>query len=187
VPYAKGKGHSMMVADFVSADYGWLQSPDGKETAHVIFKAGKNRDGYFTNDDVLKQTDTAMDIVKKHYGDEEHKFVFDNAPTHLKHLNATLSAQKMTKGPSTTFGIEVTVVVDGKVQYLPNGKPQKCVVPMGPRKFADGSPQNFYNTAGILKGMTVILEECRLAEEAKLWAECKKFQCTPGATRCCQC
>ena len=32
-PYAKGEGHSLMVADFVSADYGWLQSPDGKESA----------------------------------------------------------------------------------------------------------------------------------------------------------
>src|SRR6267154_6209368 len=30
VPYAKGKGASLMVADMVSPDYGWLQSPDGK-------------------------------------------------------------------------------------------------------------------------------------------------------------
>jgi hypothetical protein len=29
-PYAKGEGSSLMVADFVSADFGWLQSPDGK-------------------------------------------------------------------------------------------------------------------------------------------------------------
>jgi hypothetical protein len=27
-PYAKGEGASLMVADFVSADYGWLRSPD---------------------------------------------------------------------------------------------------------------------------------------------------------------
>lgn len=186
VPRAKGEGHSMMVADFVSADYGWLRSPDGKESARVIFKAGKNRDGYFTNDDILKQTEAAMDIVEKYYGDEEHKFVFDNAPTHLKRLDAALSARKMTKGPSTTFGVEATVVMDGKVQYLPNGKPQKRTIPMGPGKFADGSLQNFYNAAGIFKGMTVILEERGLTEEAKLRAECKKFQCTPGATRCCQ-
>lgn len=29
--YAKGEGHSLMVADFVSADYGWLHSLDGIE------------------------------------------------------------------------------------------------------------------------------------------------------------
>ncbi|THU75606.1 hypothetical protein K435DRAFT_585665, partial [Dendrothele bispora CBS 962.96] len=28
-PYKKGDGHSLMVADFVSADFGWLRSPDG--------------------------------------------------------------------------------------------------------------------------------------------------------------
>ena len=32
-PYATDKGTSQMVADFVSADYGWLHSPDGKEEA----------------------------------------------------------------------------------------------------------------------------------------------------------
>jgi hypothetical protein len=29
VPYAKGEGASIMVADFISPDYGWLHSPDG--------------------------------------------------------------------------------------------------------------------------------------------------------------
>jgi hypothetical protein len=42
VPYAKGKGLSQMVADVVSADYGWLHSPDGKQEVQVFFKAGKN-------------------------------------------------------------------------------------------------------------------------------------------------
>ena len=32
-PYAKGEGASQMVADLVSADYGWLHSPDAKEEA----------------------------------------------------------------------------------------------------------------------------------------------------------
>jgi hypothetical protein len=41
VPYAKGEGESLMIADFVSADYGWLHSPDGKESAHIIFHPEK--------------------------------------------------------------------------------------------------------------------------------------------------
>lgn len=32
-PRAKGEGASLMVADFVSANYGWLRSPDGTESA----------------------------------------------------------------------------------------------------------------------------------------------------------
>ena len=56
-----------MVANFVSADYGWLQLPEGKEEAHVLFKTGKNREGYFTNEDILDQANKAMDILDKHY------------------------------------------------------------------------------------------------------------------------
>jgi hypothetical protein len=67
VPYAKGEGASQMVANFISADYGWLRSPDGKEEARVLFKAGKNREGYFTNEDILDQANKAMDILDKHY------------------------------------------------------------------------------------------------------------------------
>jgi hypothetical protein len=29
-PYAKGEGASLMITDFISADFGWLTSPDGK-------------------------------------------------------------------------------------------------------------------------------------------------------------
>jgi hypothetical protein len=84
LPQPKGEGASQMVADMVSADYGWLRSRDGKHEAQVFFKAGKNREGYFTNDDILEQTNKAMDILKKDYPDEDHVLVFDNAMTHTK-------------------------------------------------------------------------------------------------------
>jgi hypothetical protein len=100
MPQPKGEGASLMVADFVSADYGWLQSQDGKESARVLFKAGKARDGYFTNEDILVQAAKAMEILKKDYPDEDHVLVFDNATTHLKRADDALSARKMPKGPS---------------------------------------------------------------------------------------
>ena len=46
-----------MIADFVSADYGWLRGRNG-ESAMVKFRAGKNREGYFTSSDVLQQAGT---------------------------------------------------------------------------------------------------------------------------------
>ncbi|KIM76321.1 hypothetical protein PILCRDRAFT_12915 [Piloderma croceum F 1598] len=67
----KGEGISQMVADMVSADYGWLHLHDGKHEAQVFFKAGKNQEGYFTNDDILEQTNKAMDILEKDYPDED--------------------------------------------------------------------------------------------------------------------
>jgi hypothetical protein len=63
VPYAKGEGPSMMIANMISPDYGFLKSPDGSEQACVVFKAGKNREGYFTCEDVIKQTTKTMDIL----------------------------------------------------------------------------------------------------------------------------
>ncbi|KAG2053081.1 hypothetical protein BDR06DRAFT_1055121 [Suillus hirtellus] len=95
VPYVKGEGPSQMVADLVSADYKWLQSPDGKEEARVFFKAGKNREGYFTNQDILKQAQKSIDILEKYYTNENHVLVFDNTTTHLKRADGALSARNM--------------------------------------------------------------------------------------------
>ena len=50
-----------MAALHFSPDYRYLCSPDGKEDAHVIFKPGKNRDGYFDNEDILAQA-TVLDL-----------------------------------------------------------------------------------------------------------------------------
>jgi hypothetical protein len=185
VPRPKGEGASLMVAHFVSADYGWLQSPDGKETARVLFKAGKNREGYFTNENILEQTQTAMGIAERHYPNDHHIFVFDNATTHLKRPATALSARKMTKGPSKTFGVEVTVFENGKIRYTPDGKPEKRKVPMDSGKLKDGTTQEFYEN-GVFIGMTKILQERGLTNEAKLKAECKNFKCPPDATVCCQ-
>ena len=87
MPYAKGEGVLLMVADFVSADYGWLCSPDGSQQARVLFKAGKAWDGYFTNQDILLQAQNAMDILQSEYASDNHVFIFDNAATHLKQVD----------------------------------------------------------------------------------------------------
>lgn len=100
VPRPKGEGPSLMVSDFISEPFGWLRSPDGRESARVLFKAGKNREGYFTNDDILKQLRCAIDIVKRHYPQFDHYFGLDNARTHLKREEHALSARKMPKNPT---------------------------------------------------------------------------------------
>lgn len=94
VPYAKGEGPSQMIADLVSADYGWLRSPDGKEEARIFFKAGKNGEGYFTNQDILEQAERSMYILEKYYTNKNHILVFDNATTHLK-VQTELSLQEI--------------------------------------------------------------------------------------------
>jgi hypothetical protein len=208
VPYAKGEGASMMIADMVSPDYGWLQSPDGKEKVRVVFKAGKNRQGYFTNEDILKQASSAMDILERHYPDEDHVMVFDNASTHLKRADDALSATHMPKfSPKLgkewdgtdwgegrqpkNWGVEVNVVdEDGKQVYRPDGAVLKQKVKMCDGTFADGSPQSLYypeghDLAGVFKGMGQILQERGYVGALKIRAECPKFHCEKGAVRCC--
>jgi hypothetical protein len=195
VPYAKGEGPSQMVADLISADYRWLRSPDGKEEACVFFKAGKNREGYFTNQDILKQAGRSMDILEKHYANENHVLVFDNATTHSKCADGALSARNMPKGTSkadTNWGVEVNVRdVAGKQVYSADGKLLKEKIQMIHATFADRSKQSLYFgedaglKAGLFKGMAVILHERGLIQESNLQAQCKDFKCAKGAPNCC--
>ena len=66
--------------------------------AYILFKAGKNRDGYFSSDDLIKQVSHAIDIFKtKTNGFATGLFLFDNAPSHQKRAPDAPSAQKMPK------------------------------------------------------------------------------------------
>jgi hypothetical protein len=194
VPYAKGEGASLMVTDFVSADYGWLRSPDGKEEARVLFKAGKARQGYFTNEDILSQASTAMDILEKYFPEDKHVLLFDNATTHQKRADDALSATKMPKfipKEGKNWGVETNVLgADGKPTYGPDGKILKTKVQMTNGILGDGSRQCFYfphghPRAGVFKGMAVILEERGFSRASNLRAQCKDFKCKKGATACC--
>ncbi|KIJ33502.1 hypothetical protein M422DRAFT_264432 [Sphaerobolus stellatus SS14] len=69
VPQPKGEGQSLMISDFLTSEWGHLV--DGDEEARIIFKAGKNRDGYFASEDLLKQVDKAIDIFE---GTTKHAF-----------------------------------------------------------------------------------------------------------------
>ena len=86
-----------MVSGFISADYGWLRSPDRTESTQIPFQPGANREGYFTNEDVLQQVNNTMDILQKYYPDDDHIFIFNNATIHMKRLLGSLSARHMLK------------------------------------------------------------------------------------------
>ncbi|KAG2362182.1 hypothetical protein BDR07DRAFT_1285342, partial [Suillus spraguei] len=105
VPLPKGEGASLMVADFISADYGWLHSHDGKESARILFRPGKTQDGYFTNENIIAHAEKAMDILSKDYPNEDHVLVFDSATTHVKRPDDTLAACKMPKNPLQNWGV----------------------------------------------------------------------------------
>ena len=157
-----------MNADLVSANFGWLRSPDGKEEARVLFKVGKNQEGYFTAQDILKQVEKAIDILEKYYPDQDHVLVYDNVSTHQKWPDGSLSAQKMpkfTSKPESNWLIKVDAVdANGRQIYAPNGKVLKTKIQMEDAAFADGTKQPLYfplghEKEGLFKGMQVIMQE----------------------------
>jgi hypothetical protein len=82
-----------MATNFASADsYGWLPSLNGSESACVLIKAGKNRNGCFRNAQIVDHATQPMDSVTKYYSDSDHVFVFDNAPSHMKRDDTLLLA-----------------------------------------------------------------------------------------------
>ncbi|KAG2148707.1 uncharacterized protein EDB93DRAFT_1084808, partial [Suillus bovinus] len=97
VPQPKGEGTSLMVADFISADYRFLCSKDGSESARVLFRAGKACNGYFTNQDITAHVAKPMSILEKDYSKEDHVLILNNACTHLKRADDALSARTMPK------------------------------------------------------------------------------------------
>ncbi|KAG2336945.1 hypothetical protein BDR05DRAFT_896000 [Suillus weaverae] len=183
-----------MAADFISADYGWLRSKDGTQSTHVLFRAGKTCDGYYTNNEILQHTESAMSNLEKDYADKDHIFIFDNATTHLKRPNDALSARHLPKNPNPDWGITVTAKsTDGKQLHGPDGKALKTKVPMVPGHLLDGSVQPLYFPAGHIKagwfkGMATIIRERGFEDEAQLRCECPSFKCPPRRwAGCCCC
>jgi hypothetical protein len=205
LPHAKGEGASLMVAGFVSADYGWLHSPDKIKEVRVFFQGGKNHEGYFTNEDILNQMTTTMDIMTEFYPNEEHHFVFDNATTHTKrsdmaHSGSACHMPKGTKPVGEFWGAIVPIFdsdgnqvyqqdKDGKLTW----KLEKAKVHMDDATFTNGTLQPLYfpdnlshpTSPGCFKGMAVLLQEQGLVEESKLRFECPVFKCKAGAISCC--
>ncbi|KAF9504063.1 hypothetical protein BS47DRAFT_1374427 [Hydnum rufescens UP504] len=194
-PYAKGKGTSLMVADFVSPDYGWLREP-------VFLRPGKERDSYFMCDEVLAQVTKAMDVLDKHYRMEDHVFVYDNVTTHKKHADNALSARHMPKYPPNpngkgrkkgeNWGVKVPLLgPNGNVIHGSDRKVVKVFKKMADAQFSDGRPQPLYfpddhpQYPGLFKGMAVILEERGFSNARSLKAKCKGFKCAPGIMDCC--
>ena len=161
-PYAKGEGPSVMVADFVSADYGWLKG--GNHVARVLLRPGSNHNGYFTNNDVIRQASNAMRILTENYPDDDHVLVFNNAHTHSKCTDNALSALKMLKG-SKQWGVTVNAHDEsGTIIFKSNGKPQTTTKHMADTTW-NGQVQCLYYSddhpqyPGYFKGMARILEE----------------------------
>jgi len=146
-------------------------SPSERE-ARLVFKAGKNRDGYFAADDLIKQVDKAIDIFESRTkGFTTGLFIFDNA----KRSDNALSARKMPKNPLNGW------------THRKGGANMRN----GSFNARDSETQAFYypddhpTMPGWFKGMEIIIKERGLWPAEGLNAQCQGFKCEPGRTDCC--
>ncbi|CAK5269478.1 unnamed protein product [Mycena citricolor] len=187
---AKGEGKSIMVGDYVCPDRGWMRAKtpnaDGSfDSARVVLRPGKNRDGYQTIELILAQATKAMNVLDKEYRDEHHVFAYDNARIHTARAPDGLSALHMTVGPSKNFNKTKVNGVQTQVR-------------MQDARFKMGHAQCLYLPDGSFKGMKQLIIErramghdlpdpdARLANGRKMRGKCLSFGCrnTPSINCC---
>lgn len=195
-PEPKGEGASLMVSDFVSADFGWLRSPPGiepVERARILLKPGKSRDGYQTNEDVVAQAEKAMNLLTKWYPQYDHIFVYDNATIHTKRPVSAPSARKAPKNTpkgAKNWGPKVPVRDNNGKVVMDGEKVREEMIRMADGTH-NGAPQSLYYAtdhpehSGKFKGMAKILEERGYGDMSKVPYECKSFKCDATKPRCC--
>ena len=149
--------------------------------ARVVFKVGKNRDGYFAAEDLIKQVDLAIDIFEsKMNGTATGLFMFDNAPSHQKRAPDALSSRKMPKGPNKDWVHKKNGPRMWNGYFRPQNTPQEFYF-----------PEDHSTMPGWFKGMELIICECDLwplqPSSKPLLAQCEGFKCEAGRTDCCCC
>jgi hypothetical protein len=121
---------------------------DTDREACLFFKAGKNRDGYFTGEDLIKQVDQVIDIFyAKTNGSTTGLFMLDNAPGHQRQAPGALLACYMPRNPHKP--------------WTHKGGPQMCPTTFGPEKTHQDLyfPNDHLTMPGWFKGMKEILSE----------------------------
>lgn len=77
----KSKGTSIMVSGFICQCHGFMSNSNGCNS-YELFEAGSSRDGWFTNDDLVKQFEKCVPLFKDFHPDTDLYIAFDNSMTH---------------------------------------------------------------------------------------------------------
>ena len=76
----KTNGASLMVSGFCCDCHGFFSQ--GEIKSFQLFEAGKNRDGWFTNKDLVEQFENLVPTIKSLHSDCDLVIAFDNSMTH---------------------------------------------------------------------------------------------------------
>jgi hypothetical protein len=104
----KTNGLSIMISGFMCPCHGFMERDDVK--SYLEFFAGKNRDGWFNNDDLVVQLESCFDMMEALHPGKKLLFAFDNSNSHHK------------RSPDASRATNLPLKDDGKgVPHMRNG------------------------------------------------------------------
>lgn len=89
----KTNGLSIMISGFMCPCHGFMEHNGIK--SYLLFEAGKNRDGWFTNDDLINQLESCFDMMESIHEGKKLLFAFDNSNSHHKRSPDALKATNL--------------------------------------------------------------------------------------------
>ena len=156
-----------MVSDFIEERDGYLSIPDGlyetvkqhdpsvPQSARIVFKYGKNRDGYWNNELFVEQMEMAVKVAEAKYPARafKHVWIFDHSCGHTAFAPDALVASRLNRKP----GGKQPVMHD----TVWAGKPQKLVLDDGTPKGAAmiSEERGIYTKTLKLEDLIVILSQ----------------------------
>lgn len=179
----KGKGRGIMVSDFLLS---WsrlnlFSLPDTRQKelatsgvpleAAEFFEYGKNNDGYWKGEHLLKQVvEKALPIGEALYPGYQLLFLFDNATSHSVYASDALQVDEMNKG------------IGGQQRYLRDGwytDPGKNIIPQEMFFLKESlTPTGQPSSGKVQKGIQKVLEERNLWPSEGLKLNCDKPKCS---------
>lgn len=119
----KGQGNSLHISGFCCQCHGFAEH-NGQKTYKII-QPGKNKDGYWTNADLVVQFNEVVPVFKALHPNCELLFIFDNSSNHHAKAPDGLDVSYLNLsdgGASNKHKLRETVMPDGTPQQmqLPN-------------------------------------------------------------------
>ena len=90
----KSRGRCLMVSGFMCDCHGFLNL-GGDRKSYKIIAPGKNADGYWTNEDLVKQLESVIPLFEETHIDCDLYFIFDNSQNHHARRPDGLSANAL--------------------------------------------------------------------------------------------
>ncbi len=91
----KTNGLFWMISGFMCPCHGFMSPADETVQSFIFFESGINRDGWFSNDDLIAQLESSFELMESLHPNKKLLFAFDNSNSHHKRAPDGLRANNL--------------------------------------------------------------------------------------------